>query len=272
MMLRILLGVACLSLLNTSQAEAQLFRRLRVQPQPQPQPQYVIRPPSQPRYQAQPQRYAPQATNSQAQNGYQGQLTATPRTTRPIYLRRADGSIVRYYPNNTQQPKTQARPQVRPTLTLNQTRAVAASQAIPRLPAPTRPIAANQGQFVVRPTLQQPPRLISSVYRPTVAQPAVVPTVPVGVSALKQPKTENVIAAISPASAMPEAKMSVPAVASSIPVNTAATNPAPSGLSLSAPNEVVPASAEMEIQPSPAASDVLGAIEEKSFSVLESIE
>ena len=91
MVLRILLGVACLSLLHASQAEAQLFRRFRAQPQP--------------RYQPQPQQYAPQP--AAPQNGFQGRLTASPRN-RPVYVRRADGSVVLYSPNNTAQQQAQA--------------------------------------------------------------------------------------------------------------------------------------------------------------------
>ena len=281
MVLRILLGVACLSLLHASQAEAQLFRRFRAQPQP--------------RYQPQPQQYAPQP--AAPQNGFQGRLTASPRN-RPVYVRRADGSVVLYSPNNTAQQQAQAqraraqqaqvqRAQVRPNPVQRQV-AAANSQRQPN-------IVTAQGQLVpVRPTLQ-PQRRPNSVY----LQPAVPPTVavaPVGVSVLNQPQTTQppiqppaapVASSILPATAMPEAIVASPEPASSIPidtaatnpepassipVNTAATNPAPRGLSLSLDDDIVPASADIEVKPTPAADVILDSNGQKTFSVLETID
>ena len=259
MILRIILGVACLSLLNASQAEAQLFRRFRAQPQPQP------------RYQPQPQRYAPRTVAPQ--NGYQGRLTASQRS-RPVYVRRADGSVVAYYPNIAQQPTQVQRQLVQ--------RPQAPTQVQPNgRPRPN--IAAVQGRLVpVRPTAQVP-RPSNNVYlRPTVQPPAVAP---VGVSVLNQPQTQlqaqaqpqtgaqKVADSITPATKMPEAAVTLGEPASSIPVNTAATNPAPKGLSLSLDDEdIVPASANVDVEPTPAADVVLDSNGKETFSVLETID
>ena len=255
MILRILLGVACLSLLNASQAEAQLFRRFRAQPQPryQPQPQ---------------QRYVPQTVAPQ--NGYQGRLTAS-QQSRPVYVRRTDGSVVAYYPNNAQQP-TQIQRQL---VQLPQAPAQVQSNGRPR---PN--IAAVQGQLVpVRPTVQVPPP--NNVYlRPTVQPPAVAP---IGVSVLNQPQlqtqtqpqtgAEKFADSITPATEIPEAAVTLGESDSSIPVNTAATNPAPKGLSLSLDDEdIVPASANLDVEPTPAADVILDSNGKETFSVLETID
>lgn len=282
MILRILLGVACLSLLNASQAEAQLFRRLRGQPQPQPQYQ----PQAQPRYQAQTQpRYQPRAQQAQpqryvtpqtgnTQNGYQGQLTASSQRNRPVYLRRADGSVVRYYPNNTQRAVTRGRSgqaQLKP----GQNPAVAATGNQRQPSGKAQPnLVTTQGQLTaVRPPAQ-PQQQLSSVYRvPDTALTAKpVEAAPVGISVLNQPNSETVVGSIAPAAAMPEATMSQPDPASSIPISTAATNPAPTGLSLSLADDIVPASAEVAVEPSPAAGEISDTNGEKTFSVLETID
>ena len=275
--LRILLGVACLSLLNASQAEAQLLRRLRVQPQPQPQ-RYAPQPqryaPQPQRYAPQPQRYVPQPVT---QNGYQGRLTASQRS-RPVYVRRPDGSVVPYYPNTArvQRPQAQLNPvQVRAA-------AVANGQLRPN-------IATTQGQLIpVRPTVQPQPQFSNVRLRSAFQRPATTAGVaPVGVSvlsqpqpqlqpqpqALSQPKAEKkVVSSIAPATAMPEATMSLGEPASSIPVNTAATNPAPTGLSLSLDNDIAPASADVDVEPTPAADAILDSNGQETFSVLETID
>ena len=150
MILRILLGVACLSLFNTSQAEAQLLRRLRILPQVQSrfQPQQ------------QPQRYVPQTVAPQ--NGYQGRLTAS--QPQSAYVRRPDGLVGRYA---AQQPTQVQRAQV-PTQ-LQRVQVPTQIQRFPtaRLsPAQTQAVATTnrqlrpnvvQGQLIpVRPTTQIP--------------------------------------------------------------------------------------------------------------------
>ena len=89
---------------------------------------------------------------------------------------------------------------------------------------------------------------------------------------MKQPANNSTLGSIKPATPMPQASVSStvePASqASSIPVNPAATNPAPSGLSLSLEDDVVPASAEVPVE--------LPSMEEpasqQTFSVLETID
>ena len=215
MISKILMFVACASLLSTSQAEAQIFRRFRVPPQPQ--------------------RYVP----SYPQNGYQGPLTAAP-SRQPVYIRRADGSVVRYFPNNHVQQPVQ-------TQNFPQQRRIVSSPSVPRQVASsnTRPV---QGQLIA-------------------VQPTPTTVVPIGVSALKGTNQGQAATSIFPATSMPEASLAITAEkpASSIPVSNSITNPVPRGLSLSlADDAVVPASADVPVNSMPEKS--------QDFSVLEFIE
>ena len=215
MISKILMFVACASLLSTSQAEAQLFRRFRVPPQPQ--------------------RYVP----VYPQNGYQGRLTAV-QSRQPVYIRRADGYVVRYFPNNRVQQPVQ--PQNFP-----QQRRIVSRPSLPRQVASsnTRPV---QGQLIA-------------------VQPTPTTVVPVGVSALKGTNQGKAATSILPATSMPEASLARTAEkpASSIPVSNSITNPVPQGLSLSlADDAVVPASADVPVNSMPEKS--------QAFSVLEFIE
>ena len=217
MISKILMFVACASLLSTSQAEAQLFRRFRVPPQPQ--------------------RYVP----VYPQNGYQGRLTAV-QSRQPVYIGRADGSVVRYFPNNRVQQPVQ-------TQNFPQQQRIVSSPSLPRQVASsnTRPI---QGQLIaVQPT------------------PAPTTVVPIVVSALKGTNQGQAATSIFPATSMPEASLAITAEkpASAIPVNDNITNPVPQGLSLSlADDAVVPASADVPVNSMPEKS--------QDFSVLEFIE
>ena len=290
MILRILLGVACLSLFNTSQAEAQLLRRLRILPQVQSrfQPQQ------------QPQRYVPQRVAPQ--NGYQGRLTAS--QPQSAYVRRPDGLVGRYA---AQQPTQVQRAQV-PTQ-LQRVQVPTQIQRFPtaRLsPAQTQAVATTnrqlrpnvvQGQLIpVRPTTQIPRQFGNAYLR----LPAVAP---VGISVLNQTRLEaqqlqaqqlqaqqtqaqqtqarqtqaqqlqTLNNSILPAIEMPEAIVSLGEPASSIPISSAPTNPAPRGLSLSLDDDdLVPASAEVEVEPATEAEAVLDSNGKKTFSVLETIE
>ena len=300
MILRILLGVACLSLFNTSQAEAQLLRRLRILPQVQSrfQPQQ------------QPQRYVPQTVAPQ--NGYQGRLTAS--QPQSAYVRRPDGLVGRYA---AQQPTQVQRVQV-PT----QIQRVQVPTQIQRFPtarlspAQTQAVATTnrqlrpnvvQGQLIpVRPTTQIPRQFGNAYLR----LPAVAP---VGISVLNQTRLQaqqlqaqqlqaqqtqaqqiqaqqiqaqqtqaqqtqaqqlqTLNNSILPAIEMPEAIVSLGEPASSIPISSAPTNPAPRGLSLSLDDDdLVPASAEVEVEPATEAEAVLDSNGKKTFSVLETIE
>ena len=280
MILRILLGVACLSLFNTSQAEAQLLRRLRILPQVQSrfQPQQ------------QPQRYVPQRVAPQ--NGYQGRLTAS--QPQSAYVRRPDGLVGRYA---AQQPTQVQRVQV-PT----QVQRVQVPTQIQRFPtarlspAQTQAVATTnrqlrpnvvQGQLIpVRPTTQIPRQFGNAYLRLPVVQPPAV--APVGISVLNQTRLEaqqlqaqqtqaqqlqTLNNSILPAIEMPEAIVSLGEPASSIPISSAPTNPAPRGLSLSLDDDdLVPASAEVEVEPATEAEAVLDSNGKKTFSVLETIE
>ena len=215
MISKILMFVACASLLSTSQAEAQIFRRFRVPPQPQ--------------------RYVP----SSPQNGYQGRLTAV-QSRQPVNIRRADGSVVRYFPNNRVQQPVQ-------TQNFPQQRRIVSRPSLPRQVASsnTRPV---QGQLIA-------------------VQPTPTTVVPVGVSALKGTNQGKAATSILPATSMPEASLARTAEkpASSIPVSNSITNPVPQGLSLSlADDVVVPASADVPVNSMPEKSE--------AFSVLEFIE
>lgn len=215
MISKILMFVACASLLSTSQAEAQIFRRFRVPPQPQ--------------------RYVP----SYPQNGYQGRLTAV-QSRQPVNIRRADGSVVRYFPNNRVQQPVQ-------TQNFPQQRRIVSRPSLPRQVASsnTRPV---QGQLIA-------------------VQPTPTTVVPVGVSALKGTNQGKAATSILPATSMPEASLARTAEkpASSIPVSNSITNPVPQGLSLSlADDVVVPASADVPVNSMPEKSE--------AFSVLEFIE
>ena len=249
MFLRILLGVACLSLLTASEAEAQLFRR-RFAPR-----------------QAQQQQYAPRAAYSQ--NGYQGRLTATPRT-RQMYIRRSDGSVVPYYPANTPQATANRNRQTLAQIANRQQQVDAArlaqqQQAAAQLQSR---LATTEGQLeaVVPPTPQLQRRL-SSVYQSPPVEPAApqASVAPVGVSVVNASGNQTSLDSISPAVSMPQASTIDPA--SSIPVSTAATNPAP-GLTLSAPGEVVSASATVPVE-TPSSDLETG---QETFSVLEKME
>lgn len=268
MFLRILLGVACLSLMTASESEAQLFRR-RLAPR-------ITQP------QVQPRQYTPPTGYSQ--NGYQGRPSATPRPTaaqrqttaqrsQPIYVRRPDGSVVLYYPaNNTQVAANQAQkqvqvprpPQTKISSTVGQLQAVNPQARVQRnvsstYLSPTVKLTSPKTNFVA-------PRQAVAAPQQTVAVPQRA-VAPVGISVInQQPVTETTVGSISPATPMPQASTIDPA--SSIPVTTAATNPAPSGLSLSQANNVVPASADVEVQ-TPSADPESG---QKTFSVLETIE
>ena len=322
MILRILLGVACLSLFNTSQAEAQLLRRLRILPQVQSrfQPQQ------------QPQRYVPQTVAPQ--NGYQGRLTAS--QPQSAYVRRPDGLVGRYaaqqptqvqrvqVPNQVQRvqvPNQVQRVQVQRVQVPTQIQRVQVPTQIQRVqvptqiqrfptarlsPAQTQAVATTnrqlrpnvvQGQLIpVRPTTQIPRQFGNAYLR----LPAVAP---VGISVLNQTRLEaqqlqaqqlqaqqlqaqqtqaqqtqaqqlqTLNNSILPAIEMPEAIVSLGEPASSIPISSAPTNPAPRGLSLSLDDDdLVPASAEVEVEPATEAEAVLDSNGKKTFSVLETIE
>ena len=273
MILRILLGVTCLLLLNVSQAEAQLLRRWRGQPQPQfqPQPQYRQPQPQyrqpQPQYR-QPQRNAPQAVAPQ--NGFQGQLTASQRS-RPVYVRRSDGSVVRYYRNAAQQPTRTQTVQIRPTQ-VQPVRPVlnpAQAQAVAGVNGRPQGVVTVQGQLTPSQSLTQaqPPIANTTIVHPTNAATAVAPA---GISVLNRPQAETAVGSISAATTMPEAEITSSQSASSIPVSNTPTNPVPKGLSLSLDNNVAPASADVDIEPTPAADvDSNG---KQTFSVLETID
>ena len=322
MILRILLGVACLSLFNTSQAEAQLLRRLRILPQVQSrfQPQQ------------QPQRYVPQTVAPQ--NGYQGRLTAS--QPQSAYVRRPDGLVGRYaaqqptqvqrvqVPNQVQRvqvPNQVQRVQVQRVQVPTQIQRVQVPTQIQRVqvptqiqrfptarlsPAQTQAVATTnrqlrpnvvQGQLIpVRPTTQIPRQFGNAYLRLPVVQPPAV--APVGISVLNQTRLEaqqlqaqqlqaqqtqaqqtqaqqlqTLNNSILPAIEMPEAIVSLGEPASSIPISSAPTNPAPRGLSLSLDDDdLVPASAEVEVEPATEAEAVLDSNGKKTFSVLETIE
>ena len=302
MILRILLGVACLSLFNTSQAEAQLLRRLRILPQVQSrfQPQQ------------QPQRYVPQTVAPQ--NGYQGRLTAS--QPQSAYVRRPDGLVGRYAAQQpTQVQRVQVPTQLQRVQVPTQIQRVQVPTQIQRFPtarlspAQTQAVATTnrqlrpnvvQGQLIpVRPTTQIPRQFGNAYLR----LPAVAP---VGISVLNQTRlqaqqlqaqqlqaqqTQQTQAqqtqaqqtqaqqlqtlnnSILPAIEMPEAIVSLGEPASSIPISSAPTNPAPRGLSLSLDDDdLVPASAEVEVEPATEAEAVLDSNGKKTFSVLETIE
>ena len=303
MILRILLGVACLSLFNTSQAEAQLLRRLRILPQVQSrfQPQQ------------QPQRYVPQRVAPQ--NGYQGRLTAS--QPQSAYVRRPDGLVGRYAAQQpTQVQRVQVPTQLQRVQVPTQLQRVQVPTQIQRVqvptqiqrfptarlsPAQTQAVATTnrqlrpnvvQGQLIpVRPTTQIPRQFGNAYLR----LPAVAP---VGISVLNQTRLEaqqlqaqqlqaqqtqaqqtqaqqlqTLNNSILPAIEMPEAIVSLGEPASSIPISSAPTNPAPRGLSLSLDDDdLVPASAEVEVEPATEAEAVLDSNGKKTFSVLETIE
>ena len=318
MILRILLGVACLSLFNTSQAEAQLLRRLRILPQVQSrfQPQQ------------QPQRYVPQRVAPQ--NGYQGRLTAS--QPQSAYVRRPDGLVGRYAAQQpTQVQRVQVPNQVQRVQVPTQVQRVQVPTQIQRVqvptqiqrfptarlsPAQTQAVATTnrqlrpnvvQGQLIpVRPTTQIPRQFGNAYLR----LPAVAP---VGISVLNQTRLQaqqlqaqqlqaqqlqaqqtqaqqlqaqqtqaqqtqaqqlqTLNNSILPAIEMPEAIVSLGEPASSIPISSAPTNPAPRGLSLSLDDDdLVPASAEVEVEPATEAEAVLDSNGKKTFSVLETIE
>ena len=308
MILRILLGVACLSLFNTSQAEAQLLRRLRILPQVQSrfQPQQ------------QPQRYVPQRVAPQ--NGYQGRLTAS--QPQSAYVRRPDGLVGRYAAQQptqvqrvqvpTQLQRVQVPKQVQRVQVPTQIQRVQVPTQIQRFPtarlspAQTQAVATTnrqlrpnvvQGQLIpVRPTTQIPRQFGNAYLR----LPAVAP---VGISVLNQTRLQaqqlqaqqlqaqqtqaqqtqarqtqaqqlqTLNNSILPAIEMPEAIVSLGEPASSIPISSAPTNPAPRGLSLSLDDDdLVPASAEVEVEPATEAEAVLDSNGKKTFSVLETIE
>ena len=307
MILRILLGVACLSLFNTSQAEAQLLRRLRILPQVQSrfQPQQ------------QPQRYVPQRVAPQ--NGYQGRLTAS--QPQSAYVRRPDGLVGRYAAQQptqvqrvqvpTQVQRVQVPTQVQRVQVPTQVQRVQVPTQIQRVqvptqiqrfptarlsPAQTQAVATTnrqlrpnvvQGQLIpVRPTTQIPRQFGNAYLR----LPAVAP---VGISVLNQTRLQaqqlqaqqtqaqqtqaqqlqTLNNSILPAIEMPEAIVSLGEPASSIPISSAPTNPAPRGLSLSLDDDdLVPASAEVEVEPATEAEAVLDSNGKKTFSVLETIE
>jgi len=318
MILRILLGVACLSLFNTSQAEAQLLRRLRILPQVQSrfQPQQ------------QPQRYVPQTVAPQ--NGYQGRLTAS--QPQSAYVRRPDGLVGRYAAQQpTQVQRVQVPNQVQRVQVPTQVQRVQVPTQIQRVqvptqiqrfptarlsPAQTQAVATTnrqlrpnvvQGQLIpVRPTTQIPRQFGNAYLR----LPAVAP---VGISVLNQTRLQaqqlqaqqlqaqqlqaqqlqaqqtqaqqtqaqqtqaqqlqTLNNSILPAIEMPEAIVSLGEPASSIPISSAPTNPAPRGLSLSLDDDdLVPASAEVEVEPATEAEAVLDSNGKKTFSVLETIE
>ena len=308
MILRILLGVACLSLFNTSQAEAQLLRRLRILPQVQSrfQPQQ------------QPQRYVPQTVAPQ--NGYQGRLTAS--QPQSAYVRRPDGLVGRYAAQQptqvqrvqvpTQLQRVQVPTQVQRVQVPTQIQRVQVPTQIQRFPtarlspAQTQAVATTnrqlrpnvvQGQLIpVRPTTQIPRQFGNAYLR----LPAVAP---VGISVLNQTRLQaqqlqaqqlqaqqtqaqqtqarqtqaqqlqTLNNSILPAIEMPEAIVSLGEPASSIPISSAPTNPAPRGLSLSLDDDdLVPASAEVEVEPATEAEAVLDSNGKKTFSVLETIE
>ena len=306
MILRILLGVACLSLFNTSQAEAQLLRRLRILPQVQsrfqPQPQ--------------PQRYVPQTVAPQ--NGYQGRLTAS--QPQSAYVRRPDGLVGRYAAQQptqvqrvqvpTQLQRVQVPTQVQRGQVPNQVQRGQVPTQVQRgqvptqvqrfptarlSPAQTQAVATTnrqlrpnvvQGQLIpVRPTTQIPRQFGNAHLRLPVVQPPAV--APVGISVLNQTRLQaqqtqaqqlqTLNNSILPAKEMPEAIVSLGEPASSIPISSAPTNPAPRGLSLSLDDDdLVPASAEVEveieIEPATEAEAVLDSNGKKTFSVLETIE
>ena len=318
MILRILLGVACLSLFNTSQAEAQLLRRLRILPQVQSrfQPQQ------------QPQRYVPQRVAPQ--NGYQGRLTAS--QPQSAYVRRPDGLVGRYAAQQpTQVQRVQVPTQVQRVQVPTQVQRVQVPTQIQRVqvptqiqrfptarlsPAQTQAVATTnrqlrpnvvQGQLIpVRPTTQIPRQFGNAHLRLPVVQPPAV--APVGISVLNQTRLEaqqlqaqqlqaqqtqaqqtqaqqtqaqqtqaqqlqTLNNSILPAIEMPEAIVSLGEPASSIPISSAPTNPAPRGLSLSLDDDdLVPASAEVEVEPATEAEAVLDSNGKKTFSVLETIE
>ena len=313
MILRILLGVACLSLFNTSQAEAQLLRRLRILPQVQSrfQPQQ------------QPQRYVPQRVAPQ--NGYQGRLTAS--QPQSAYVRRPDGLVGRYaaqqptqvqrvqVPNQVQRvqvQRVQVPTQIQRVQVPTQIQRVQVPTQIQRFPtarlspAQTQAVATTnrqlrpnvvQGQLIpVRPTTQIPRQFGNAYLRLPVVQPPAV--APVGISVLNQTRLEaqqlqaqqlqaqqtqaqqtqaqqlqTLNNSILPAIEMPEAIVSLGEPASSIPISSAPTNPAPRGLSLSLDDDdLVPASAEVEVEPATEAEAVLDSNGKKTFSVLETIE
>lgn len=305
MILRILLGVACLSLFNTSQAEAQLLRRLRILPQVQSRFQPQQQPQQQP--QPQPQRYVPQTVAPQ--NGYQGRLTAS--QPQSAYVRRPDGLVGRYA---AQQPTQVQRVQV-PNQVPNQVQRGQVPTQVQRgqvpnqvqrfptarlSPAQTQAVATTnrqlrpnvvQGQLIpVRPTTQIPRQFGNAHLRLPVVQPPAV--APVGISVLNQTRLQaqqtqaqqnqaqqlqTLNNSILPAKEMPEAIVSLGEPASSIPISSAPTNPAPRGLSLSLDDDdLVPASAEVEveieIEPATEAEAVLDSNGKKTFSVLETIE
>ena len=271
MFLRILLGVACLSLMTASSAEAQLFRRLFppriVQPRPQfqqPRPQLQQpqlqqqRPQLQQPQQQRPQQQRPQLQRPQqqrpqvySQNGYQGRPSASPRY-RQMYVRRPDGSVVRYYPNNNgrivQNPGGNAQV-VRTPQQQDAARLATQANSNSRL-------TTTEGQLqAVRPpaTVQ---RRVLNVYQqpvPSVAASAGRSVDPVGVSVMNQRTTDATVDSISPATPMPQASVaSTVNSASSIPTTTSSvpTNPAPYALSLSLSDDAAPASAELPVESS----------------------
>ena len=141
---------------------------------------------------------------------------------------------------------------------------------------PRPKIAAVQGKLVpVGPTAQVRRSSNNAYLRPTTQPPAVAP---VGVSVLNQPqlqaqtKADKIADSITPATEMPEAVVTLGEPASSIPINTAATNPVPKGLSLSLDDDIVPASANVDVEPTPAADVILDSNGQETFSVLETID
>ena len=228
MISRILLVVVGLSLLTASQAEAQLFRRFRAQPQPQYRPQYQPRP------------------SYRRPAGYQGRLTAS-QPSRPTFIRRADGSVVRYFPNHNVRQSTQVQQLPQPKRT----------PAVVKLDQSSNNrksnIATAQGQLT--------PVRANSTF-----------TTPVGIANLNKPKQPTVVSSISPAIPMPQASVEVEVVETTpnsvvpIPVSSVATNPIPKGLSLSLSDDVVSASADVP------AETVPGSMEKKTVSVLKLVE
>ena len=87
---------------------------------------------------------------------------------------------------------------------------------------------------------------------------------------MNQPTAASTDGLITPATPMPQALTSLTIdSASSIPVSSSATNPVPTGLSLSSPlDAVVPASANVPVE----SSSVAQPSDQETFSVLESIE
>ena len=206
---RILLFVACLSLLTASKAEAQLFRRLlapqppyQVRPQFRTQPQFRVQPQyrAQPQVRTQPQQYRQQPTGYY-QNGYQGRLTAS-KPSRPLYVRRSDGSVVAYYRN---QPTQTAQAQLQRNAQLDE--ANRARQAQIQAPPAGSNLVTTQGELTpVQRTTSVQPQLGSS-YRPPL-QAATTPVgtpvgIPNGASVLSEPPSQASIGSIAPARSMP---------------------------------------------------------------------